>query len=97
MHEQLSINHQGYVNPLNGNPIKWSNNSNNSSAVPTNCLNVLDHFVEYCTSNVSTLLPGTKPLRRLEVQQGQNEIENNMQKLNPEINMKNYGNFERVY
>ena len=46
-------------------------------------------FCRYYTSKASTLSPGTKPLRRLEVQQGQNEIENNMQKLNPEINMKN--------
>ena len=38
---------EAWLNPLSANPTKWSNTlKQNHRQQPTNCLSVLDHFVE---------------------------------------------------
>ena len=47
---------QTFFNPLSANPTKWSNTQTILRLLPTNCLNVFDHFVGMTLKGLKTKL-----------------------------------------
>ena len=46
----------GIINPLSANPTKWSNTLKQFvGKLPTNCLSVFDHFVEFALKGLKLL------------------------------------------
>ena len=68
-------NHKVYyttLNPLSANPEKWPNTLKQFVAnLPTNCLSVLDHFMNLALKGLSAL---TKLFRSLLVQKTQSNL-----------------------